>query len=680
MPVCNMRVIKQVNKKMLKYILSQKDPEYYDAFIIFRSEANKKECLEYLRHSLNNNSQRIAFSTFSEMYNKYKKNDEFIVDRESRLKLYYYSEICKAYPTLRAGVNLDSIGISEFLKDLEKRQLSVDLIKKLSKDFGWNYQKALIKQIKIVLKSQNLEFEVKTDVFGKDDVIIKTSSESIKKQCLPYIQEITDHNTLGSDLEQCFKEVNDYFYELSLAILDLIENSKELSMHYKIYRNILLLLKLKITFKRRSISGEEHEYWIKNYPSESSILPAISSWRLPFKMIIEGLPENVISKDLHVETFEIYFPLIQLHSALIKSAECDPNDRIEKCALSAAKNSVQDMRNQAEVTVGAQWNLKPRNNAFLQTVKRVISYLENKGKALAILYFIVTNTPSGSDQMEAAHECWKYAVMYEDILLKNSKYCDLVEKAKRKYPLLKTQHLLYVFGLAEDKFLQLIENPRLLIQALYHHESILQTQKKEINKLCQEIANLANLDLMSIQVQMIANWLAFTDVSETSTDANETVYEDFMGGTASQEETVVSDENVIRAYYVLGSWNNSSALDFLASEMSSDKMHTENQLQLYECFAKLINENSSNYLEYISTKKYLLIRGCHFLKLLGYNIKPDKFDSMDKVELLKKIWTSHNNNTKGLEVMVLICLGYKIDIPQIWNGILKQMVSYKMVN
>ena len=666
---------------MLKFILSQKDPEYFNAFIILRSDVNMKDCLDYLEGSLKNNSQRIAYSTLSEMYSKYKKNDEFNIDRTSRLKLCYYSEICKLYPSLKPGANLDHIGISDFLKDLEKQQLSVDLIKKLSKDFGWNYQKVLIKQLKIALKKQNLEFEVKTDVFGKDEVVIKTSIENIKKQCMPYIQEITELSNLGTELEQYFKEVNDYFYELSLAILDMIENAQELSMHYKLYRNILLLLKHKLTFKRRSIDGEEYEYWIKNYASESSILPAISSWRLPFKMVIEKNPENVISKDLNVENFEVYFPLIQLHTALFKTNNVDPNERIEKCALSAARNSVQDMRNLAETTIGAQWNLKPRNNAFLQTVKRMVGYLENKGKALAVIYYIVTNTPNGCDQMEAAHECWKFATMYEDVILGIPKYSDLVEKAKRKYPLLKTQHLLYVFGLAEDKLLQLIENPRLLIHALYHHDSILQSQKKEINKLCQELADLYDLDLMTIQVQLVGNWLAFTEVSQSEDcDGNDTVYEDYMGGSSHNEEAIVSDENVIRAYYILGSWNNpTAALDFLTNEMTSDKMHAENQLQLYECFAKLIDESSTNYMEFVNTKKYLLIRVCHLIKHLGFNIKPDRFESIDKIDLLKKIWTGHNNNPKGLEVMVLICLGFDIDLPQIWNGVLKQMVTYKMV-
>jgi kinetochore-associated protein 1 len=182
--------VSNVHKKILKFMLSQKEPEYVIAFIILRAESNQHECLEYLKQQLRNNSQRIAFSTFSEMYNKYKNSDECVVDREARLKLFYYSELCKQYPNLRAPTNLDSIGINDFLNDLEKRQLSIELLKKLCKDFGWNYQKMLIRQIKIILNAQQLEFEIKTDQFGKEEVVVKSSVESIKKLCEAYLTEV----------------------------------------------------------------------------------------------------------------------------------------------------------------------------------------------------------------------------------------------------------------------------------------------------------------------------------------------------------------------------------------------------------------------------------------------------------------------------------------------------------
>lgn len=474
--------VSTVSKKILKFMLSQKEPEYLNAFIILRSEKNQLECIDYLKQSLKNNSQRIAFSTFSEMYNKYKNSDECVVDREARLKLYYYSELCKQYPNLKAPSNLDSIGISEFLKDLEKRQLSLDLLKKLCKDFGWNYQKMLVRQIKIVLNLQQLDFEIKTDQFGKEEVIVRTSVEQIKKLCMRYLTEITDMTMLAAELEKFFIDIsNVYFYELYLVVIDLIEYAKDLSSYYMLYRTILFFLKHNLTFKRRSLSPEEYEDWTVHHAglSEASVLPVIANYRLPFKLIIQSKPENIIGKDLNVETFELYYPLIKIHA--------DPtniNERIEICSLYAAKNSVQDLQVQAEASAGSTWNLKPRNNAFLQAVLRMVTFISNKAKVLATLYYIMTNTPRGCDQMEAAHECWKFTIAHEESLRSQPKYHDVIDKVQQKYPLLKTQHLLYLYGVYNDKLMQLIDNPTALINVLYHHESILGVQKKEINKLC----------------------------------------------------------------------------------------------------------------------------------------------------------------------------------------------------
>jgi kinetochore-associated protein 1 len=193
--------------------------------------------------------------------------------------------------------------------------------------------------------------------------------------------------------------------------------------------------------------------------------------------------------------------------------------------------------------------------------------------------------------------------------------------------------------------------------------------------------------LLPLQIKFLQNWLAFADatsnsIDENGGDVNETVYEDFMGNgaaAATQEDTNVSDENVVRAYYILSSWNKEEAMDFLASEINSNVINAENQMQLYECFAKLVNETCEGYLEVVNPENYLVIRVCHYLKLLGINLRSEKFLESDKVELLKKIWTNHSNNPKGLEVMALICLSYDVHMPQIWNGILKQMVVHKMV-
>lgn len=668
--------VTNANKKILKYLLSQKEPDYLFAFKLLRSEINRDICIDYLRGVLTNNSQKIAFSTFSEMYSNYIGNEHLVAgERQNRLKFYYYSELCKYDQSLRFKTNFDTMSMNDLLKDLENRSLNVELVKKLSSDFGWDYQKALIHQIKILLSNHELDFEVKLDAFGKEEVVVKTSVEMIRKKCAPYFNEITNTPLLAQEMQSFIKKINFYFYEMYLVVLDMIESCKELPIEQRIQRQILLLLKLTLTGKRRRAEQAESEAW-STLHADNSLLPNISKYRLPFKPMMEKLPETFICEDLGVDTFEKFYPLISLHAS---HGKFDIEERLESCAFIAIKNSIMELKSKMDGSSGSEWNLKPINNAFLHQTLRMVSRLKDKRKQLVILYFNVTHSPEGSDQVEAAYECWKFAIAHEKELIATEKYRDVVERIKRKYPLLKTQHLLHLYGLIDDKLMQLIEDPTDLIKALYDHESILQPQKKDINKLCGELAQLYQTDLLSLQVKLLEKWLAFSNNTsmEEGDHLNETVYEDFIG-TPSEVE-YVSEESVIRAHYILSSWNKEYAMQFLTSELEENTSKCENQLQLYECIAKLIDNKSDAYMDLVNPNNYLLIKSCQYLKQLGLNVKPDTFKTMDKVEIIKKIWLSHHTNIKGLEVMSFICLGFNIHLPQIWNGILKQMVSLKMV-
>lgn len=672
--------VSNVNKKIIKFLLSQKLPNYVSAFRILRSEENRDDCMQYLKGVLQNNSQKIAFSTFCEMYNNFIGNNDNVIDeRENRLKFYYCSELAKYDQNIRIKDNIESLSMADLQKDLEKRQLSIDLVKKLSKDFGWDYQKALVQQIKILLRSQELEFELKNDVFGAEEVIIKTSVDGIRKKCSPYLHELTNMSLLVSEMKQFYNEVNFYFYEMYLVVLELIAYAKDLSTEQLIHRDVLVLLKHEMTSKRRRIESVEIDEW-HSHQRENAVLPGIAKYRLPFITMIASNLLTYVGEDLNVDTFEKFIPLLTIHATLKKETV---EDRIEAFGFLAIKHSVMDLKAKMESQNGSKWNLKPTNNAFLQTVLRMVSVLKDKAKGLAILYYLVTNSPEGSDQVEAAFECWKFAQAHEAELLTSQRYADIVRKIYKKYPMYKTQHLLHLYGLNDDKLMQLVEHPAELVSGLYHHDSILQPQKKDINKLCGELANLYGLDLLTLQHKLLHKWLAFAaNTSFDEGELNETMYEDYISGsvTDGDDQATISDESVARAHYILSSWANDKAMGFLASELGSNCTSPENQLQLYECFAKLIDDDSASYMDLIKPTNYLLIKSCHYLKQFGMNLKPDKFNDLDKVDLLKKLWVSHYNNSKGLEVMSFICLGFNIHLPQIWNGVLKQMVALKMVS
>lgn len=162
-----------------------------------------------------------------------------------------------------------------------------------------------------------------------------------------------------------------------------------------------------------------------------------------------------------------------------------------------------------------------------------------------ILYFVANYAPDGADQVEASYECYKYAMEHSD-LITNEKYQDQLMKIKRKYPILKTQHLLYIYGLTDEKLLRQVENPTELIYSLYHHELILKSSKLDINTVAKEIAELHNLDLAALQMHLLQKWLSFTVRSGTENVLEETLFEEQSADEVNEANAGNAAENVIR--------------------------------------------------------------------------------------------------------------------------------------
>lgn len=66
------------------------------------------------------------------------------------------------------------------------------------------------------------------------------------------------------------------------------------------------------------------------------------------------------------------------------------------------------------------------------------------------------------------------------------------------------------------------------------------------------------------------------------------------------------------------------------------------------------------------------------MKPFGFNLSIEKFQSYDKIKILKQIWATYAKNAKALKAMTYICIGYDIYEPKIWNGVLRQMVTMHM--
>lgn len=113
---------------------------------------------------------------------------------------------------------------------------------------------------------------------------------------------------------------------------------------------------------------------------------------------------------------------------------------------------------------------------------RLVQHISKRSCKLFILYFVTNYLPDGADQIDAAHECYRFALEHADEFAGNERTQRTVAQIQRKYPILKTQHLMHAHGLADERLFQLVEQPRELIHALYGHESVLRrTHAVDIN-------------------------------------------------------------------------------------------------------------------------------------------------------------------------------------------------------
>lgn len=306
--------------------------------------------------------------------------------------------------------------------------------------------------------------------------------------------------------------------------------------------------------------------------------------------------------------------------------------------------------------------------------------MHEKVKIFLLLYFTTTHAPEGIDQVEAAESCFAFAIQYESELINHPKAKEIVPKIKRKYPIFKIQHFLHSHGLAEEKFLHLVENPKELITALYYHESIITDQKININELVYEICCLHELDYNVIQMNLLKKWLKFHGDSQCHLDSVVLMEET---ATAVALDEGVSDEDVKRAYFILKGWTPEKAIHFLALHIldNDTQQSTGKRLQLIECCTKLLPKekvNRSDELIKLELESYILIKCVHQLRQLGYKTNIEKFKTVDKLSLLKQIWKNHASDERALQLIIFICLEFNINEPQIWNGVLKQIVRLNM--
>lgn len=585
-------------------------------------------------------------------------------------------QLSKIDPSLKSDMSFDFDLYEQLFDALRNKVIDVPLLERMSQDFHWNFQKVLVHQVIIILKMQELEFDVEIDLMGKEQMVMKTSAQKIRSLCQPYIDQITDNSYFASKLYEFIDSINSYFYELYLCVIDILTEFRKLKSSMKLWSSILLFLKHKMIGKRNGCGAQmENDWWLQK--SDTGVLPKIAKYRFPFKMIIEKPLNDLLDEEMTMENCTQWFPLIELHLNLKQPAQIDEIHIAEdNYCMTAVKNSIGKYKQNHN---SESWNLQPVNNAFLQSVLHLVQKINDIQRKLFVLYFVCNHAPEGADQVEATEECFKFALQNYDELMRSERTRSNVEKIKRKYPMLKTQHLLHLYGLNNDSLMVLVEDSTELIKKLYDYIS---ESKIDINKVAEEIALLHGEDFYKIQVGLLESWLSF-NTQITNQTLEDTLCENLDDSIDKSNDDTVDSDYVQKAYYILRSWDTQRSVEFLASYAfaSEDEtsLNTGRQLQLMNCLMKFVNEDmESSFVDLVSQPQYIALKCVHHLNSLGFKLSIRKFMTYDKVKILKQVWSSSASNPKALEVITFICVGYDIYEPIIWNGLLKQMVNLHM--
>uniref|UniRef100_A0AAG5DMB2 RZZ complex subunit KNTC1/ROD C-terminal domain-containing protein n=1 Tax=Anopheles atroparvus TaxID=41427 RepID=A0AAG5DMB2_ANOAO len=675
-----------VYRKSIKYMLSQKEPNYSSAIMALFTCENRGACLEYLRSSLTNESQRISLHTLLEFYYFTIGQEAKAVDeRSQRLRYTLFHELCKLDPALKTKKAFVFHSQADLMKELKHKVIGVELLRKMSDAFSWDYQQMLVSQIVTFCSQQELSFTVRTDEFGHEQVLVHDTAEAMLAQLHPYLAEIENTVLLCTKLTKYMEQANSYFYEQLFAIFDILTQFSEVTDEIGLWRTILGYMQQELTGRRRHRPGQvELEAWMRVHP-DGDMLPEIAKFRYPFTLIVRQPLKSLLKDDITIENYRKLLVLVNLKAKL---EGLDSNEMNDYFCRSTVVNSINEYKIQhKERCQQSEWHRQTKNKAFLQSILRIVDSVIDLSSKLHILYYIACNALDGDDQVKAAHVCYMFARKHEHELAGIAEAKDKIEKIFRKYPVLRTQQLLQQNGVVDEKQYQLVKNPQELIRALYSESCF---QKVKVNELAAVIGQLHDLDVEAIQLALLQKWLTMFGGPGVGDGfegmMEETLYEDHNVSDASQEDETSVHECMARASYILSSWERSKSVEFLVAQLNSSvdastgSSEIGKQLQIYQCFSKLVDDNCTSYQEFFTQNRYVALKCVHLMKSLGmHHLSIGKFEAADKMALLKMLWQSHATNPKGLEVLSLICIGYGIYAPQVWNGILKQMARLGLV-
>ncbi|RZC32599.1 uncharacterized protein BDFB_000923 [Asbolus verrucosus] len=684
--------------------------------LIFLNDVLKKQCLPKLLPSILSNSV-IDSDLLYNLLLSCNCNDgvQFIMNSLRLYKRHPRKFQCIAQTGLRFWEyqNL-SCGKSEIMKSLialkwwkkfEKKQFDYDsffkvqsderfellinsdcLDTKLVEEYSVDYNVCLKLSYKYFLKRTFLnwkpDYEIKSKTSNGRYLVMKNNEDALLEKCQEIIKLIDKHEvlTIIIDVWSC---VNRYYYEVFITMFNIIaeidpkqDNNMKLSM--------LFFLR---DYQRVSKPSEaETESWYTTFP-ESRSLDTLSEFRLPFSpCLFTRQIWSIIRPEINLKTYKLWFNAIEIVAPYLNK-----NDICTYVVHDVVASGI------LSKDVSEKWVLYPKHEDLFSEIDECILHISDLERTTSVVYHLLTHTPNGADQVNAATLCYKYAVQYKNLNEGKSDVEKAFIKVEKKYFNSCVMHILHMHQLAETKYVNLVAQPNDLIFALYLDERILKKSESidlycpgilfcvfvfaalkvvlDINETTEAIASLFGLDINKIRHTLLENWLL--ECPSTSFDFDSSII-------YTQNSSCESD-NLIRAAYICCTGN----IQFWRTYLLKIGLNSEPEVQKsvgykaralkvfamisdVETITNLIELSYDEFMNFID--KLTLV---YNLEYLGIDLDVEALDRYSKKELLNRL-AQRAGNLLTIKTMASICMTYKIYNLKYWEFIINTSIKFSM--
>ncbi|KAG5873673.1 hypothetical protein JTB14_013339 [Gonioctena quinquepunctata] len=551
--------------------------------------------------------------------------------------------------------------------------LDVGTIKNYCEDFQLDAEQYHLENLISCLINWKPEYNIVTNLDGKKSLVMLNNEDSLLLKCEGIINEIADKNSVFTLMEKILEGANFYHYEVFICIYRILENNVQLSNSRSTH--ILLLLFLKSYSRFSSPSQREREEWYTRFPDNQALDP-LSVFRLPFsELLFTSDIWSILRPEMSLKSYRFWFDGTNI---------LRKNLKIDDICVYAVKQVVSSKV--LEENQYQDWVLYPKFENLLQEVDECVGHITNLESATSVVYHLMNNTPNGADKVNAACLSYKYASEY---LKTNPDKPDVeiaYKKVKNKYYGFSAMHILHKFNLADKKYLQLVTQPEALVENLYMDERILKQAESvgfgypDINKAVDALAQLFELKIEKIRLELLNNWLSNSSVVDLDTTTI------FPPNILRQVENFENNDNLKRSTYICGSgeiemWQAHLWKVGMNEEVGNEQKSLSFKAKALKCLCAVTDEEKiaeltdityEQFMDYIN-KLTLLSE----LECLGVSLTIETLDQYNKKELLKRL--SQIGRPLAIKSMGSICMTYFLDENRYWEFIIKHSIQLGMI-